>query len=48
VTIQFADLSHHQADVDLPAYARAGHDRVFFKATQGTTDTDPAFAARWR
>src|SRR5262249_36164038 len=44
----FADISHHQATVDLAAYARAGYDRVFLKATQGTGMTDPAFAARWR
>src|SRR5215813_10080384 len=44
----FADISHHQATVDLAAYARAGYDRVFLKATQGTGMTDPAFAARWQ
>lgn len=50
----FADLSHHQedvtaaVDVDLAAYAAAGHDRVAFKATQGLGYTDPRFAAWWR
>jgi lysozyme len=52
MTVSFADLSHHQATVDLAAYARAGHDRVVLKATQGVAGieryVDPTFAARWR
>ncbi|HEY9475486.1 MAG TPA: glycoside hydrolase family 25 protein, partial [Mycobacteriales bacterium] len=44
---QFADLSHHNADVDLAAYAAAGHTRVALKATEGTGWTDPEFADRW-
>jgi GH25 family lysozyme M1 (1,4-beta-N-acetylmuramidase) len=54
VVISFADLSHHQedvtaaTDVDLAAYARAGHDRVAFKATQGRSFLDPYFASWWR
>lgn len=43
----FADLSHHQT-ADLAAYARAGHDRVVLKATEGTGFTDDTFADRWR
>lgn len=43
----FADISHHQSTVDLAAYATV-HDRVVLKATEGTTYTDPTFAARWR
>lgn len=44
----FADISHHQAAVDLAAYKRAGHDRIILKATEGTGFTDPTFTARWR
>ncbi len=44
----FADLSHHQSIVDLAAYARAGHDRVALKATEGLSYVDPTFTARWR
>lgn len=43
----FADLSHHQAAVDLAAYART-HDRVVLKATEGTGFLDPLFTTRWR
>lgn len=43
----FADASHHQAAIDLAAYAGA-HDRIVLKATEGTGYTDPTFAARWR
>ena len=46
--ITFADISHHQSVVDLNAYAAAGHDRVFLKATQGLSYVDPTFTARWR
>jgi lysozyme len=49
--IAFADLSHHQAKVDLAVYAR-DHDRILLKATQGAPSlerfVDPAFTARWR
>lgn len=48
MTTQFVDLSHHNATVDLAAYAEAGHDRVVLKATEGSTFTDPEFAGRWR
>lgn len=44
--ITFADLSHHQATVDLPTYARQ-HDRVALKATEGLRYVDPRFADRW-
>jgi lysozyme len=44
----FADLSHHQTQVNLAAYARAGHTRIVLKATEGTGFTDPAFTARWK
>ena len=44
---RFADLSHHNAAVDLAAYAAAGHTRVVLKATEGTGWTDPEFADRW-
>ena len=44
---QFADLSHHNAAVDLAVYAAAGHTRVALKATEGTGFTDPVFASRW-
>jgi lysozyme len=46
--VNFADLSHHQAGVDLAAYRAAGHDRVVLKATEGPSFVDPAFVARWR
>ena len=48
MAIPFIDLSHYQATVDLAAYAAAGYDRVFLKATQGTGYTDPTFADRWQ
>ncbi len=48
MAVQFADLSHHQGSVDLAAYARAGHDRVMLKATEGTGFLDGQFTARWR
>ena len=44
---RFADLSHHNAAVDLAAYAAAGHTRVALKATEGTGWTDSTFASRW-
>jgi GH25 family lysozyme M1 (1,4-beta-N-acetylmuramidase) len=44
----FADLSHHNATVDLAAYKAGGHNRIVLKATEGTGFTDPAFTARWR
>lgn len=43
----FADLSHHQPGLDLATYAQT-HDRIAFKAMQGSDYTDPTFAARWR
>lgn len=53
MAVLFADISHHQATVDLAAYKAAGHDRVCIKATGGATDgtlryVDPEFAGRWR
>jgi GH25 family lysozyme M1 (1,4-beta-N-acetylmuramidase) len=48
VTTNFADLSHHQSAVDLAAYARAGHDRVMLKATEGLSVVDARFAERWQ
>ena len=48
MAVQFSDLSHHQGSVDLAAYARAGHDRVMLKATEGTGFLDGQFTARWR
>lgn len=44
----FADISHHQGVVDLAAYARAGHDRIVLKATEGKGFTDSRFAANWK
>jgi lysozyme len=44
----FADLSHHNAPVDLAAYKAAGHDRVVLKATEGTFFVDPTFTTRWK
>lgn len=52
--VSFADLSHHQedvtaaTDVDLAAYAHAGHDRIAVKATQGLSFVDPRFTGWWR
>jgi len=48
MTTNFADISHHQAGVDLDAYKKAGHTRIILKATEGTGYTDPTFAARWK
>jgi lysozyme len=48
MTTNFADISHHQAGVDLDAYKKAGHTRIILKATEGTGFTDPTFAARWK
>ena len=39
------DLSHHNGQVDLQAAAAAGIMGVIHKATQGTSFTDPMFAA---
>jgi GH25 family lysozyme M1 (1,4-beta-N-acetylmuramidase) len=44
----FADISHHQGAVDMSAYARAGHDRIVMKATEGIGFTDSRFAANWK
>jgi lysozyme len=46
--MEFADVSHYQATVNLPVYAQSGRDRIFFKATEGTGSTDATFTARWR
>lgn len=40
--IEGIDISHHNALPDITPYAF-----VFHKATQGATNTDPTFAARW-
>lgn len=48
MAVTYADLSHHQGSVDLAAYARAGHDRVMLKCTEGTGFLDTTFTARWR
>lgn len=50
--MNYADVSHHQATVDMGAYAASGHDRIILKATGGALDgslryTDPLFPARW-
>jgi len=47
VTVSYCDLSHHQAAVNLTAYAAAGHDRIMLKATEGTGFLDGMFASRW-
>lgn len=44
---EFADISSHQSGADLAAYAR-GHRRILLKATEGTSYTNPHFAAWWR
>ncbi len=44
----FADISSHQAGADLAAYARAGHDRILIKASQGTGYANPYFGGWWR
>ncbi len=44
----FADISHHQAAVDLDAYAAGGHRIIVMKATESDTWTDATFADRWR
>lgn len=49
----FADISHFQPPVAWPAYkawAKAGDgvDRIVFKATEGTSYTDPSFEANWK
>jgi lysozyme len=47
VTTNFADISHHNANVDLAKYKAAGHDRIVIKATEGTGFIDPMFRTRW-
>jgi lysozyme len=47
MTTNFADISHHNANVDLAAYKAAGHDRIVIKATEGTGFIDPMFRTRW-
>lgn len=44
--VTFADISHHQATVDVAIYART-HTAVVLKATEGTGFLDPAFIGRW-
>ena len=44
----FADISHHQTEVDLVAYKNAGHDRIALKATEGESFKDPEFVDRWK
>jgi hypothetical protein len=48
VVREFADLSHYEPSVTLSVYANAGFDRVFLKATDGLSFSDPTFAARWQ
>jgi lysozyme len=48
MTTNFADISHHQANVNLSAYKAAGHTRIVLKATEATAFVDPTFVARWR
>lgn len=43
----FADISHHNAAVNLSVYKASGHDRFALKATEDTGFVDSAFAARW-
>lgn len=45
---RFADVSHHQAQVNLTTYRSGGHDRIVLKATEGTGFVDPAFITRWK
>ncbi|MCK9929311.1 glycoside hydrolase family 25 protein [Frankia sp. Mgl5] len=46
--MDFADISSYQAGADLAAYARAGHDRILIKASQGTGYANPHFGGWWR
>lgn len=46
--MDFADISSYQAGADLAAYARAGHDRILIKATEGVSYTNPHFDGWWR
>ena len=53
--MDFADISHHQSQVDLRAYAAAARTDpsalaplIVMKATEGGSGTDPTFADRWR
>jgi GH25 family lysozyme M1 (1,4-beta-N-acetylmuramidase) len=48
MVIEFADLASYQHGTDLAAYARAGHDRIGLKATQGTSYIAPDLAVWWR
>ncbi|MET0624507.1 MAG: GH25 family lysozyme [Pyrinomonadaceae bacterium] len=41
------DVSHYQGQVNWPAVKAAGCAFAFAKATEGTGDTDPYFAANW-
>lgn len=44
-TNSIIDLSHHNGNVDLAAAKNDGIAGIIQKATQGTTNTDPSFAA---
>ncbi len=41
------DVSHYQGTIDWATVARQGFRFAFAKATEGTTWTDPEFAANW-
>ena len=41
------DVSHYQGDVDWAAVRAAGYTFAFTKATEGTDEVDPMFAANW-
>lgn len=45
--VNFADISHHQKDIDLKIYKEAGHDRIVLKATEGKDFIDEKFKERW-
>ena len=46
-TIQGLSVSHHQATVNFTEAHSMGHQYVFIKATEGSTYTDPMFAAHF-
>lgn len=41
------DVSHHQGEIDWPRVADDGISFAYLKATEGSTFTDPRFAANW-
>ncbi len=47
VTYEGIDVSHYQGDVDWFQVKAAGLVFAFTKATQGTSEVDPRFAANW-